>query len=82
MSPQTSHIDVLERTRVLQGFSPAQLRDLLASHPVLTFRRDEVVFEENSYGRELYVVLEGAVAVFARLNDLGIDFSAWMESHA
>ena len=63
MSPQTSHIDVLGRTRILQGFSPAQLRDLLASHPVLTFRRDEVVFEENSYGRELYVVLEGAVAV-------------------
>jgi hypothetical protein len=29
----------------------------------LIFRRDEVVFEENSYGRELYVVLEGAVAV-------------------
>ena len=29
----------------------------------MTFRRDEVVFEENSYGRELYVVLEGAVAV-------------------
>jgi len=63
LSSQTSHIDVLARTRVLQGFSPAQLRDLLVSCPVLTFRRDEVVFEENSYGRELYVVLEGAVAV-------------------
>jgi CRP-like cAMP-binding protein len=63
LSPQIPHMDVIERTWVLQGFSPAQLRELLASSPVLTFRRNDVVFEENSYGRELYVVLEGAVAV-------------------
>ena len=63
MSLQISHMDVIGRTRVLQGFLPAQLRELLASNPVLTFRRNDVVFEENSYGRELYVVLEGAVAV-------------------
>jgi CRP-like cAMP-binding protein len=67
----TSHIDVLERTRVLRGFSRAQLRELLASQPVLTFQRDEVVFEENSYGRELYIVLEGAVAVKVDLARLG-----------
>jgi len=30
-----------------------------------------VVFEENSYGRELYVVLEGAVAVKVDLARLG-----------
>ena len=71
MSLPTSHVDVLERTRVLRGFSRAQLRELLASQPVLTFRRDEVVFEENSYGRELYVVLEGAVAVKVDLARLG-----------
>jgi CRP-like cAMP-binding protein len=58
-----SHLEVLQKAQLLQGLSTSQLKALLAANPIITFQRDQVVFEENSDGREIYVVLEGEVAV-------------------
>lgn len=58
-----SHLDALTRAPILQGLSTAQLAALLDTNQVLTFRRDQIVFEEHSRGRDLYIVLRGAVAI-------------------
>src|SRR5688500_3015122 len=58
-----TYIDVLKQTSIFQGLSTEQLAALLATTPLVTYQRNQVVFEEHSHGRELYVVLEGEVAV-------------------
>jgi CRP-like cAMP-binding protein len=57
-----SYLELLSKAQILQGLSPEQLNVLLASNQVVTYQRDQVVFEENSQGREMYIVLEGEVA--------------------
>src|SRR5262245_38338961 len=54
--------DVLKRAQILHGLSDQQLAALLATNPILTYQRDQVVFEAESCGREIYIVLEGEVA--------------------
>jgi CRP-like cAMP-binding protein len=58
-----SYIEVLKRASILQGLSILHLEGLLAANEIATYRRHQVVVEENSFGREMYIVLEGEVAV-------------------
>lgn len=58
-----SYIHILKETQILQGLSAEQLEQLLATNQVVTYQANEVVFEERSQGREIYIVLAGEVAV-------------------
>jgi CRP-like cAMP-binding protein len=58
-----SHIEVLKRAPVLQGLSLSQLDSMLATNPIISYQCNQVIFEEGSAGREMYIVLEGEVAV-------------------
>ena len=55
--------EVLKQARILQGLSTEQLEALVARSQITTYQCNQVVFEENSHGREIYIVLEGEVAV-------------------
>src|SRR5262245_7318588 len=57
-----SYLDILSRAPILQGLSSEQLEILLATNQIETYQRNQFVFEENSQGREMYIVLEGEVA--------------------
>ena len=57
-----SHIDILRKAQILQGLSTAQLEVLLETNQLVTYQRGQVIFEENSQGREMYIVMEGEVA--------------------
>ncbi len=58
-----SYLEVLKKAQILQGLSIQQLEAMLATNPIATYQRNQVVFEENSDGRDMYIVLEGEVAV-------------------
>lgn len=58
-----SYIEVLKKAPILQGLSTEQLEAMATTNQIATYQRREVVFEENSWGREIYIVLEGEVAV-------------------
>jgi CRP-like cAMP-binding protein len=58
-----SYIEVLKKAHILQGLSTEQLEAMLVTNPIVTYQRSQVVFEEESCGREIYIVLEGEVAV-------------------
>ena len=58
-----SYIEVLKKAPILQGLSTEQLEAMAATNQIATYQRRQVVFEENSCGREIYIVLEGEVAV-------------------
>jgi CRP-like cAMP-binding protein len=58
-----SHLEVLKKAQLLQGLSTGQLEALLAINQIVSYQQDEVVFAENSNGREIFIVLEGEVAV-------------------
>lgn len=55
------YIELLKKTQILQGLSAEQLEIMTAVNPVVTYNRDQVVFEEYSDGREIYIVLQGEV---------------------
>jgi CRP-like cAMP-binding protein len=56
-------LDVLRRAPIVQGLSEEQLTALLVRNRIITCARGEVIIEEGSLGREMYIVLEGALAV-------------------
>ncbi|MBI1880919.1 MAG: cyclic nucleotide-binding domain-containing protein, partial [Chloroflexi bacterium] len=58
-----SDIEVLKKAQILQGLSTEQLEAMLAINQIVTYQRNQLVFEEDSCGREMYIVLEGEVAV-------------------
>ena len=58
-----SYIEVLKKAPILQGLSIEQLEAMAATNHIATYQHRQVVFEENSCGREIYIVLEGEVAV-------------------
>jgi CRP-like cAMP-binding protein len=58
-----SYVEILKRAQILQGLSAEQLEGVLAANQIATFQHNEAVFEEDSCGREMYIVLEGEVAV-------------------
>jgi CRP-like cAMP-binding protein len=56
-------LDVLRQAPIVQGLSEEELAGLLARNRIITCARGEVIIEEGSFGRELYIVLEGTLAV-------------------
>ena len=50
----------------LEGEELAALADISLEH---TYQPDEMIFEENAVPHHLYLVLEGKVEVFRRVND-------------
>lgn len=58
-----SYTEVLRKAPVLQGLSTEQLEAMLVSNTIMAYQAGQVVFEENSIGREIYIVLTGQVAV-------------------
>jgi len=58
-----SDVDLLKQAPLLQGLSQEHLEALIAMSAIGTYQRDQVVYEESSCGRELYIILEGEVAV-------------------
>lgn len=55
-------VEILKKAPLLQGLSEEQLAAMLAINPIMTYRRGDVVFEEDSSGREIFIVLAGEVA--------------------
>ena len=55
--------DTLKQARILQGISSEQLGAIVAASAIVVYQRDEVVFEEASDGRDMYIVIAGEVAV-------------------
>jgi CRP-like cAMP-binding protein len=56
-------IEVLRRAALLRGLSDAHLQQLLAASTIVQYQQNELVFEEQSAGRELYIILTGHVSV-------------------
>lgn len=56
-------IEILKQAPILRGLSTEQLETMLVSNPISTYQAGQMVFDENSVGREIYIVLQGQVAV-------------------
>jgi len=56
-------LEVLRKTPILQGLSTEHLQRLILANPTEVYRRNQAIFEEGSRDRDLFIVLEGAVAV-------------------
>ncbi len=74
--------DVLTRTPILQGLTPEACRTLMAAGRICCFQQNEVIFEDNSVGQDLYIVLEGEVIVLLDPAKLGTIEPASIDLHA
>jgi sigma-B regulation protein RsbU (phosphoserine phosphatase) len=59
----TVDIEFLSRLPFLRGAGPEVLRGLAGAAVEKSFQRDEVILEEGTTGRELYVIIDGSVEV-------------------
>jgi CRP-like cAMP-binding protein len=56
-------LDVLEKLSFLEGFAPEYLKPLAAVAKVVDVAADEVIFQEKQKSPNIYLVLEGKVAL-------------------
>ena len=66
----------LQEADVFYGLDPDQLARIQAICTQVTLEQDTVIFEENSPGDELYIVIRGAVEVQVDPKTLGLDTDA------
>jgi CRP-like cAMP-binding protein len=55
--------EILIRAEIFSDLSPDELALIASISTVREFRADEIIFEENSTGNELYVVADGEVDI-------------------
>ncbi len=67
MAPQADkskeHLNALRQTDIFYDLTGPQLEAVAALCSVVTLKKGEIVFEENSSGDELYVIADGAVDI-------------------
>jgi len=59
----TGYVNILRQADIFYDLSDAQLEMVAAICSEITLKKDEIVFEENSTGDELYVITDGAVDI-------------------
>ena len=57
---------LLSLAKCLKGFGVEDLRDLLKVSSKAVWQRDEVVFDEGSAGRDMYIICTGKVSVWRK----------------
>ena len=55
--------EILIRAEIFSDLSPDELALIASISTVREFRAEEIIFEENSTGNELYVVADGEVDI-------------------
>jgi CRP-like cAMP-binding protein len=77
-----SDLDVLTRTPILSGLTREACQSLMAAGRICCFHQNEVIFEDNSVGQDLYIVLEGEVNVMLDPAKLGTIEPGSIDLHA
>ncbi|MGC2661503.1 MAG: cyclic nucleotide-binding domain-containing protein [Bryobacteraceae bacterium] len=75
-------LDVLIRTPILSGLGREACQSLMAAGRICHFDQNEVIFEDNSIGQDLYIVLQGEVNVMLDPAKLGTIEPASIDLHA
>ncbi len=57
---------LLEKSELTEGLASAELEKLYALFEPCSFKKGEIIFEEDSRGRELFLVCEGRVEIQMR----------------
>ncbi len=56
-------LDVLRNVELFKGLNDDELRNIAESGSLKTFAKGDIIFEENSEGKEFFVVTGGCVAI-------------------
>lgn len=75
-------LEILLRTPILRHFAREACQALVEAGRICCFAENETIFEDNSIGRDLYIVLEGEVSVLLDPAKLGTIERASIDLHA
>jgi CRP-like cAMP-binding protein len=55
--------DIVTEAKVMDGLSAEDVDEIISISQEETFKEDDVIFEEDGTGKNLYIILEGSVSV-------------------
>ncbi len=51
--------DIVSETKIMDGLSAKDVDEIISISQEETFKEDDVIFEEDGTGKNLYIILEG-----------------------
>ncbi|KAJ3414240.1 hypothetical protein HDV05_006857 [Chytridiales sp. JEL 0842] len=80
--PAASILPFLESSNIWPGLDSESLNAIAAQMTLLTFKQNDVLFEEGDLTSHLYVIVEGSAVVYKRVHpglDLKAEGKSWMD---